>query len=242
MIAIKPKVHSSLFLGVFFFSSFVVISQETTPTKALKLYSNFSFGSSETSLSSSYSYTTKHTDFGHFSPAFSWYSLNGNFHEIELSRMQFNSYKSEEKHIDSNGVTKTLSGGYQGYSSYISIRYEYSWQLFKKRVDTKIQSYIGLSASPYIGLNSMEWKSVTMYPTRNNVVGSTIAIVPRVVFNFTEKLFMDVNTPLNIIDFSREGTKVSNPSIPIEQQKSVKTNFSNGILGVQIRAGIGYRF
>jgi hypothetical protein len=242
MIAIKSKVHSSLFLGVFIFSSFVVSAQETPSTKTLKLYSNFSFGRYETSSSSSYSYTTKHTDFGHFSPAFSWYSLKGNFHEIELSRIRFNSYKSEEKYIDSNGMTKTLSGGSEGYSSYLSLRYEYSWQLFKKRVEPKILSYIGLSVSPYIGLNSMEWKSATMYPTRNNVVGSTIAVVPRVVFKFTEKLFLDVNTPLNIIDLSREGTKSSNPSKPIEQQKSVKTNFTNGILGIQVRVGIGYRF
>ncbi len=242
MIAIKSRVQSFLFLGVFAFSSFHISAQETSRPMAVKLYSNFSFGTSESSTSSTYSYTTKSSEFGHFSPAISLYSLKGNFQEVEISRIQLKNYKTEEKYTDSNGMTQKLSGGYESYSTYISLRYEYSWQLFKKRVDTKIQSYIGLSASPYLGLMSMEWKSASMYPTRNNVVGSTIAIVPRAVFNFSEKFFMDVNTPLNIVDFSREGSKVSNPALPIEQQKSVKTNFSNGVLGVQVRAGIGYRF
>jgi hypothetical protein len=112
-------------------------AQENLKTKTLKLYSNFGLTTSESSIFSqdlqvNTVTTDKDYDIGYLSPSVTFVKHNGNYHEIELSRIMINSEYDETTLYEVNGATTTASWQHKT-NILIALRYEYDIMLLKKK-------------------------------------------------------------------------------------------------------------
>jgi hypothetical protein len=178
---------------------------------------------------------------GYFSPAFSFYQPNGNFQEIELSRIAINSSRNQSViTTDTNGkVTKVL--GMDRTNVAIGLRYEYDYRLFKKKDDCKLKSYLGIAVNPYFSSSTFDPNSTIYFTTRQQSIGATIAFMPRLNYYISERWFLDLNIPISIMDMNITTNKVDNPILS-EQQRSVSTvNFSQLPCKFLVRFWVGFR-
>lgn len=195
--------------------------------RAVKLYLNTSYdGTSQGDM----------VNLGHLSPSLSLQKPNGNFHEFELSSLSWKRDKNEVRFQQLNAYAGKCS------EIHIGFRYEYNILLSRNTGYTGLSPYLGIAANPYYLHNQFDPIVSTAFPEYNDRIGIGLAIVPRLIYNFGTRWFMDVNIPLNIAEIGYNREKVANPTLPLDQ----RTTATIDILGVpakyQVRIGGGIRF
>ena len=124
------------------FISILVISLSTTAISgqnsqksiAVKLYTNFLWDNTE---------ALTETRFGYFSPALAKNLPNGNFHEFELSRLQFNKTMGEII-IYTDSLGNPTQRVYENVTTdiFIGFRYEYNIRFFKSKEEARLRPYL----------------------------------------------------------------------------------------------------
>ena len=239
---------SIILLAAFILSGLSLIGQESTKTKSIKLYSNYSWISTQTNIgfdsTGQVSTVARNLDvqLGYFTPALSFPSANGNFQEIELSKIVIGNTRNEVLNVvDSTGKSSLVSV-LRKKNNTIAFRYEYDVLLFKKKnADSKLKTYLGLSVNPYFSHTKYSSSIASMFTTSQNSFGALIAIIPRINYNINEKLFVDFNIPMNIIDMNVTSDITENPAIPVPQRSISTLNFSQLPDQFLVRFGLGFR-
>jgi hypothetical protein len=244
----KKSVVLSALAFAFLLNGQTAIAQENNSAKAVKLYTNFSWTSTEDrwSLDSANSTSSllenKETQIDYFTPAFAIYSPNGNFQELEISRLQFNhSNNAVRIQTDSTGQTSDIVIGQKITRIFIAFRYEYDILLFKQKTENKVQWYTGFSASPYFSNSKFSPIVSNLYPTNENKMGVTLSVIPRLHYNVNDRWFVDLNVPVNLFDFNVNVKNDSNPTLPDSQNKTTTLELETFPSQVLIRLGVGLR-
>lgn len=229
----KKLFLSSLFLFVCFFSS----AQDQKRTVAFKLYANldlwenlYEFREGGTTIEQSAKNVL------YLSPAIIW-GNNKNFQEIELSKFLIseNRYQLTEQ-INFNNE---IRDGEISRSIEFAFRYEYSF-LLTGAEDTNLDTYIGLSASPYFQKIDVEPYISNIHSIHYTSFGFDFSVIPRINYHIAERLFIDLSVPINIGRLGYYTIREDNPAIPLQQQRrgQFDTNLFRGNSIIRLGTGI----
>jgi len=190
-----------------------LLSQEKESNLTLKLYTNFFYSESGSESGINPHELQKNVDFGHISPAIQIKSANGNFQEIELSRLTIN----HELDQSQNEILQTLEGDISNdYNLYM--RYEYNYNILKK--SKKYHPYIGASAQPGIGYLRTTPLISNLYKTDLFKTNLLIQVVPRLIIDLSDRFILDINLPIPLASIYWSVLNVDNPNLPIEERKT----------------------
>ncbi len=164
----------SVFISIlaFFFSASSLSAQDIQKSLAIKLYTNFLWDNTG---------ELTETQFGYFSPAMVINQPNGNFHEIELSRLQFNKTMGEIIIItDSTG--NPIQRVYENVTKdiFVGFRYEYSIRFLKRKEEARLRPYLGLSVNPYYSYLRYDPMVSSSFPSTGHIFGADFSLIPRI--------------------------------------------------------------
>ncbi len=131
-------------------------------------------------------------------------------------------------------------GARVGTISTFSIRYELSKILFNP--SKKFRFNLGLGINPYFTETKYEPEVSNAYYSNAKLFGVSFNIIPRINYNITDRILIDLNIPFKLYDLQNQETHVNNPSLPIRQQTS--TEFTDIFFedAYTIRLGVSYVF
>lgn len=148
------------------------------------------------------------------------YNRKQNFHEIQFNELTNYSTPSS-------------------LCSFFSSRYSINWVLLKKK-HPKIQPILGVGFSPFYYFDSNE--SNGYYAIKNLTrVGINAEFLPRIQWNLSSKIFLELNVPLRVMNLSYQKTHIDNAMIPTSQSNTWGFNFSSigSIFHFAMYTGIG---
>jgi hypothetical protein len=175
---------------------------------SLNIYANIFAENSETELlnlntsqKTESTESSQHLRIGRFSPALSFFHPNGHFSEIELSFLNFD----KEDHVRIAGLSNPYPGTTQSFS--LGIRYAFNFNLMAGQ-NSAVQPHIGLSALPFVETNNQRPKINSFYSTFQTDLGLLGQVIPRLVFELTDYLILDINAPVTIMDARRHSIRL----------------------------------
>lgn len=122
----------------------------------------------------------------------------------------------------------------------IGLRFELGrwWKSFQEE---KIRLGWSSSFRVYTHFSETSPQTSQAFPTTRFQAYLKLSFIPRVQYNLSPNLYLDLNFPIEIISTGVDFLKVKNPSLTEEQQKQGGGEFNFGG-EVLMRFGVGYRF
>ena len=209
----------------------------------LKIYnlSTFeeNFKSIRLSDTSSYQFTNTSTQILHPTIAFQWKAKNNNFHEIELTNFEIGKTGAKTEFVaDTNGIP--FVSGQDVVTTALSVRYEYILN-FNKSKDSKLVPSLGLGVNPYFRKNKYSPLASSSFPASESSFGLRAFITPRVTYFITQKIFVDFNIPLCLLDNFILTEMRDNANLPVEQRTVSTYNFNQFPKFISGRIGFGIK-
>ncbi len=203
-------------------------AQTTSYTQGVKLYANIATTPFRNFLFYKHlGYSHKTTVRNYLTPSISytWQNRKRNYHEIEWHQLDMRKEKHETEYI--NPITGERS--YQQTRSFttttIALRYEYIFNLSKKKNRTFMPS-VGIAAMPAYHRNSSTPYTGSDYPTSQAYIGIRHFVIPRIHIAVTNRLMVDINIPISVVDAGVISNKILNPTLPNHAQKYSVADFT----------------
>ncbi|MBT6235578.1 MAG: hypothetical protein HOI49_05770 [Bacteroidetes bacterium] len=204
---------------------------------SLKLYSQFTHAESSR-VSGTVTDSTVRSNLS-LSPALSWYSNNAYTQEIALTHFTFNRNDEVSTVETSNGslpvagaVTNTMDFG---------LRYEFIGNLPVLKKENNFSLRIGGAVSPRVSVVAVNPVISNSFPTRESVYATTIALVPRVAYNLNDQWFLDLNTVVNVVDFTSVVSRIENLALGVSDRVTKERQVSLFPKMWELRFGIGFK-
>jgi len=168
--------------------------------------------------------------------AFQWKTTNRVYQEIELMNLHVSNKQNRGKNVIAGGVLYN----HKYFKTDIALRYEVIYALSKSD-NKKWMPAIGLGINPYF-LQEIS-NPVVSYAFKTSLTntGAGIYIIPRMVYNISERVYLDINIPVLVTENNFEISKVENPGFTREQQRTTTftstqfPSFYSGRIGLGIR-------
>ena len=180
------------------------------------------------------SFTDKNLSIGNISPVFLIKNKWQNVHEIELVNFDIskNTYK-----------LAYLSGYVVGRDTIaetnIGLRYQFDY-FFLKNKSNKFSIYNGGSISFHYHRKHIKPFVNTGYPIKVIELTSSFSYVPGIIVYFSDKLYLDINFPINFVTSSYVFQRVYNPYFTEQQQKTGGTAYDLSLPNTfRFRLGVG---
>ena len=223
--------------GHFFYIAVILLlaasaisAQDVSRLPVLKLYSNFSFEFIDGKqlydpiLRIPVMQEKDKFNLGYFSPAVGFYADNGNYHEIEFSKLIIDRTDITSYDLtDSIGQPDHTRASSLRTNITVGLRYEYNYIIIKNP-DSKFQPSIGFGVNPYYTLYNYKPKVSLSYPVKEHTIGAMVQILPRIIYNISERWFLDLNIPINLSDFYYTNNNTGNPTLPIAERNTGTIN------------------
>ncbi len=180
-----------------------------------------------------------------FHPTFAlqWKTKADNFQEIELTFLDIHSDEFLRTRIDNEDTyyPSYYEAGTKVTTTHISMRYEYIYR-FTKAVDRKFDISLGAGINPYFSNISEEPAISNQWPTQERNMGAFFQVVPRIQFNLSSKLFLDLNVPFCVFNYNHRRLEREDPQLI--EELNVQTYTDNTLLPeiYSVRIGVGFRF
>ena len=111
----------------------------------------------------------------------------------------------------------------------------------KKMNEEKLKLGWSPSVEAFIHSSKETNKSEESFPATGFNASLKLAVVPRVQYDLTSKLFLDLNIPIQFMSFGLDYNTIENPILTDQQKK--QGGFDFDLTGeVLLRLGLGYRF
>jgi len=214
----------------------------------IKIYnlSSFDVVFSKVTFPSSYNFhsyteiTNSTTNYLNPTIAFQWKSKRDNFKEIELKAFSFRNFNNYIKEInDTSGVIEHIQE-IDKRTAYISLRYEYIYA-FNKSKDRRFNFSLGFAFSPFYKLDKSIPRMENWYGTSTYNIGIETYLIPRLTFNLSKRIFIDLNLPFCLSDLGMQSNLNNNPQIPVKQRRVILFNFSELPKIYSCRLGLGIK-
>lgn len=166
-----------------------------------------------------------------FNPAVSLATKNGHFHELELIRFRYN--RQQENLFPGATITN--------FNSQLGLRYSFNYCINK---EGKLKAFIG------VGLNSYRINDKKVYQNKNlkdetaysaiinNTKGVSLNITPRLIWNISDKWFLDINIPVNTFEYDK-ATYTGGYDGGMQTNEVKSTTFPNQYT---VNVGLGFKF
>ncbi|HEY0769159.1 MAG TPA: hypothetical protein VGD31_02420 [Sphingobacteriaceae bacterium] len=157
-------------------------------------------------------------------------------HELELFLPEFGKAADDLQFPMHRKITK--GPRFQSQASAYSFRYELTKSL--TRGNSPLGLSLGAGLHPYyVQIDYTPTVSVA-YPSTRSWFGAGIVITPRITYDITKRLYLDLNVPLRVFDYQYNKEHIRNPAIPLRQQVNafLKYRFFDDVY--TLRFGIAY--
>jgi hypothetical protein len=220
------------------------IQLSSQPKYALKVYNAFSYMRMEETVpanTSGFSFKrTTYTDMVKPSVAFNWRTAKGNLNEVELSSLMIGKKNEEYFFRPPSANIPVYVGGAGNTSSNITVRYEHIKDFFKRKA-WKLRPMLGLGMSAFYRSDRLETTGSNAFiPLSEQRVGVKFEVAPRVNYNISKRVFIDLNIPVNVMQSDAWFSKMQNTPTS-EIQKTSISNFAAAPKEFAIRLGVGVR-
>ncbi len=91
---------------------------------------------------------------------------------------------------------------------------------FGANEDAKVRPYLGLAIAPQMSRWRVEPMVSNIFLRWNNTYTISAQILPRAIMDLNSRFFLEINAPIRIYDLAIVYSRINNPSLPIEQQRS----------------------
>jgi len=219
----------ALLLVAMSFQDQAFAQEEKNTQYRFKVYYNFNYINLEIGAS----YQDKSSHFGAITPSFV-ISKPRVSHEIEIS--QFNIKKN---YYDEGEISSNLTSPRERKSLQLqwNMRYEYAINILKIK---RYQLSVAASAEPY--LDFFKYTSLTPadFPSKLTIIGNKFHLIPRATFALNDKLFIDVNIPIEIMNTYKTTSYLENPAWAEENRRIsyTRSNFFDSVF--RFRVGLGF--
>ncbi len=156
-------------------------------------------------------------DFVHPSVSVMIKTKRGNFHELEISEVDFKKTDITQRLQDQSGNYYYMLN-YKVNDTRLALRYEYIIALIK-RDNAKLIPSVGWAAMPYYYRFAQVPYITSDYPITTTILGVRSFITPRMQLNVSKRVFIDANVPICILDMGTTKQDIANPTIPLWAQK-----------------------
>jgi len=237
----KKFIFSLFSIVVFLF----VQAQNTTPgyKYAIKAYNLTSFYSGNTtsnlSDSSDMNFTTNDLKILHPTLAFQWQNTKGNYHELELTSFELGKLSNQDE-LSGSSITANTIPRSSVIATNIAFRYEYILN-FNKAETHKLVPSIGFGGSTYYRLYKYQAKYSWEIPSSQQFIGLGIFATPRITYNFSSRMFLDVNIPVCVFDFNYLTNHQDNPFLELSERTTSEFNIELFPKILSGRVGIGLK-
>lgn len=231
----------SVFIVSFIFGQ----AQNTTLSYkyAIKAYNLTSFYTGSTTAkisdSSNINFTTNDLKILHPTFAFQWQNAKRNFHELELTSFELGKLSNQEELSGSLSSGNTIPRS-SVITTNIAFRYEYILN-FNKAETRKLVPSIGFGGSPYYRLYKYQAKYAWEIPSSQQFIGLSIYATPRITYNFSSRIFLDVNIPVCVFDFNYLSNHQDNPFLELSERTTSEFNIEMFPKVLSGRVGIGLK-
>ena len=161
----------------------------------LKLYNQSSFHKTTNSIPGQSQITDRNYQIMHPTAAVLWRNSLGNFHEAELTELNWNRKETPK-------VSNNLPGFpylSQTYTTRISARYEYIIP-FAKAKEQKLVPSLGFAVGPHFNRQFIRNFYSSSSSSTVTALGARIFVVPRLNYYFNSRVFADLNIPVCLAD------------------------------------------
>lgn len=176
---------------------------------------------------------------------------NGRFNEISLTHLSFsNNNSSTDVELlfvrDSLGNLVPATNlqipwrGSKTAKAQIGMRYEWNFPIFKDYSDI-IQPFIAVSTDPSVFFQSIVPYTTAAWSTKSFELRNTFSIIPKVAFNLSPRLFLDVQFPISVFSMAGIYQYEGNPILPTYARENF--TFSSQLFPkvFNFRVGVGYK-
>jgi len=172
--------------------------------------------------------------------AFQIKNKRNNIHEIELTDLSVarNTFKNSLSYNPTQPLA--LLNGSKVTATHISLRYEYI-RTFSKKINSRFMPSLGFGILPYYQRNSYKPALSTDYIAKRTVLGAKGFLIPRVCYNVSKRLFVDLNIPMCFVDVNAKIDNLNNPNLPVSEQSNTITNAEMLPDFFSLRLGLGLR-
>ena len=139
--------------------------------------------------------------------------------------------------LDNN--TSQIESGQIATIFNLNLRYEFNYKVLG--IKDRLTLFLGASAEPYLELINVEPIISTSFDTKNQYLGSKVYITPRITYDFSKRFYIDLNFPIELANFYWNSSKIENPTLPEDIQKSTKFNSDYFNEVFRFRLGIGVK-
>jgi len=159
---------------------------------------------------------------GNFTPAVAWGMENDDFHEIEVTKLNFSSRNSS-------------------FNLGLGVNYTYNWKVIEAKSST-YNFYVGTGINPSFSTSHNTSTVSTNFPYSNTSVGVNLSIVPLFRWNVSDKFFLNFSAPYRYYNYSYNYSNNENPATPLEQRKQIINSSKIFPNDFTVRVGIGIKF
>lgn len=220
-------------------------AQTSSSNRSVKMYSTYEWYKTSSvfpnSLRGDNSRDLGQSEFHLASPAIQWGKGNGEFWEVGLSTLRLHSQDKEIVSGLDSGNTPKVTGGAKTQTFQIGFNIEHNYRVFARKKDSRLRTYIGASANPFLGYYSNKPHISNSFPVSRTDFGIRLMVFPRLQYDISNKWFLDLNFPVSLAEITMSSQKVENPVFSQEQIR-------NGVLTLtlfqdyaQVRFGLGLR-
>lgn len=219
------------FLLAFLFS-LACISAQSGYKFAAKVYNTYS-------IDKQYQNGLKYHYFFNPSIAFQFRNHKRGWHELILNQGYGVLGKTTRNIYDSLSIPHSIEG--QGFNFSSTVSYEYNWNVLRN--SHKWNPSIGIGTKTSVLSGSFHSLNQKNYVSNYSSIHVQTYLVPRIIYNFSPRLFGDFNIPINLFYIDAKTSKYRNsfsnyPSTITNSHFDGDYNFEN----FSLRMGIGYRF
>ncbi|HFA48172.1 MAG TPA: hypothetical protein ENJ95_04050 [Bacteroidetes bacterium] len=208
-----------LFLIIALFSLHTAFGQQKTT--ALKLSGNFFRGGAANIPS--FRFGIEQGPFSGLAPAIILTNEDKfNYHEIELSRVSFRSGE--------NTFGKTEQRIFEA-------RYEFGKSFWI--TGEKMKYRLGGSLGLYYGSSDFTPSTTSRFPVEESNFGVSLSFTPHLDIEITERLYVDINPSLLLLDYGIVNSQAHNPLLPERWQAQQFFELDAG--GFLFRLGVAYK-
>lgn len=230
--------------GLISFSSFAQ-KQSSEYSHSIKLYNtlNYAEHNSVTYLQSPYyqKESRKNLQVLHPSVAYQWSNAKRNFHEIELSALSINRRHTEIGLYDSLSSSGQMVEDGVFVDTRIGLKYEYIFSLNKKK-NARLSPSLGIGVNPYFERTAYKRPMISSSFSGNETeFGLRTFLIPRLCYHISSRVYLDLNVPLCLTNFSVRSQRQVNPSLPSGLTDNGVINFEAGPNYFSARIGLGIK-
>lgn len=222
--------------------SFGAYAQQNAKSLKVKLYNQSSYIKNESSYKANgiLNFRTEKSS-QIISPKFAIAYTNnaGNTHEIEINKFTIGLNNTEDRDSDSSNYN-VIAGAETNIIDF-SFRYEFTPHSKKDKLNNKGTFSVSYGVQPYFNYSNINPAISTVFPETLTNIGFLGYIAPRYMYQFSDKLYLDINIPFNLIETNYNAIVIDDPTKSKTERRTSSLNFNMLPMNYNLRIGLAYR-